>query len=736
MAEKELTTTSECESNASNATWQNFFTPPQWVMYGVLIVAGLLLRWILLDIRPYHHDESLHGMYGRYFYDFPENNYYKYDPMLHGPMLYNSMRFIYAIFGDTLWSARVPVCIMGSLFMVMPFLYRRFFSQTTVLILTATVACSPTLVYWSRFLREDYWVLSGMLFSLYGFALASRSWKAFFVLFGLTIQWCTKESVFVTLAVFAGYPIFEAMFEDVVRPRKDSSNALFTRLFGLLVVAGLCVGIALTVPKEQLNLKVASIIGLLIAWFVGQCILESVVRDNCQNTFAKIGNYIRSNFWQTGLAVFVCGFIFAWFYGAGFRYPQGIIDGLGGKAIDYWAAHHAMERIKGPFNFHVYVMGWYEFPVFVAFLAHIVLFYRRAIPEIRFAALSVLAIIGIACLFTNPDTIQENGIWKPFKLKDNLDIVGLFVLLFHAPLVTINHLLRKEQGLAVTGYFATATFFVYSYLGEKVPWLSVYPLIFALPYMALFYQDYFTRYPVNYKEYPVKKALLACGIVLMTLGIIFIAERKDNDPKTNEDILFIVTGVLLVAIAMLDDYGRYLGRFNVGRWVVAAGVLFSVRAAIQTNFLYGGKETEYLSQVHTTYDLHDVALMIIDDVQKQPFGYKPTVFGTGEATWPLAWYFRNLREEYKFSTKPEDRNKYTYLFIDWKDQREPGDIPDGYTVRKMNLRGWWVPEFKQITLKKFLRYSFNHYPWNTSGFTYTTFLVAKDRARFLNAAAD
>jgi hypothetical protein len=251
-----------------------------------------------------------------------------------------------------------------------------------------------------------------------------------------------------------------------------------------------------------------------------------------------------------------------------------------------------------------------------------------------------------------------------------------------------------------------------------------------LPYLTLFYQDYFKKYPVDYKHYPVKRALLYTGSTLAVFALIFIFERKPNDPQTYEDVLFLCTGTLLIAIALLDRFGHYLGTFNVGRWIVIGTMLFTLRASVQTNFLYAGRETEYLSQVHTTNELQEIVLGIIDDVQNQRHGYKPMVYATGEATWPLAWYFRHLKDEYKFTTKPEERNKFTYLFIDWKDQREPGDIPEGYTARKVNLRGWWVPEFKQMTLKKFLRYSINHYPWSPSGFTYTTLLMAKDRSRF------
>ena len=655
-------------SGASTAT--SYFTPHQWCVYGLIIAIGLLLRWFLLDMRPYHHDESLHGMYGRYFYDFPENNYYKYDPMLHGPMLYNSMRFIYAMFGDSLWAARTPVCIMGSLFMLVPLLYRKFFTQSAALILTAAIAFSPTLVYWSRFLREDYWVVSGILFTLYGFTVSHKSWRAFFVLFGITIQWCTKESAIVSIAVLLGYLVFEAGFKLFVLKERDT-------------IAG------------------------------------------------RILKYIGTYAWETAWAVVVCILVYSWFYGAGFRYPQGLTDGLF-KGYDYWSKHHAMERIKGPFNFHIYVMGWYEFPIFIAFITHLVLFYRRTTSEIRYFAMVVLTSIVLACFYTDEAQILENPVWKPFKLKDNLDIIGLFVLLFHAPLVTIHHLLKRESVLAAAGYFFTAMFFVYSYLGEKVPWLSMYPVIFALPYLTLFFQDYFRKYPIDFKNYSVRNVFLWVGIVFMTLGFIFILERKSADPKTNEDIVIIGFGILMAAIAILDQWGNYLGRCNIGRWVVAIAALFSIRAAIQTNYLYGGKETEYLSQVHSTYDVAEMAKQIIDETLNQRDGYKPLVFVTGEATWPLAWYFRHLKDEYKFQKKPEETSKFTYLFIDWKDKRDPGEIPEGYTERKMNLRGWWVPDFRQITLKKFLRYSINHYPWNTSGFTYTTLLMAKDTTRFKN----
>jgi len=664
----------------AQSEWVAYFTPAQWALFAGVVILGLMLRWTMLDMRPYHHDESLHGMYGRYFYDFPNSNYYKYDPMLHGPMLYNSMRFIYAMFGDSLWAARTPVCLMGSLFMLVPFLYRRYLYPTTTLLVTGYIALSPTMVYWSRFLREDYWVVSGMILSLFGFTIAPRAWKAFLVMLGLTIQWCTKENVFVTVAVVAGFFAFEAAFQFFVMKSRDTY-------------------------------------------------------------LHRMGRFIKTNFPLFCVSFVACAMVYSWFYGAGFRYPKGIIDGLGGKAIDYWAAHHKMERIKGPFNFHVYVTAWYELPIFAAFITHLVLFYRRAMPQIQFVAGLVVMGILLSWVATDASTIENNPLWKPFKLKNHLDIVGLFVLLFHAPILTIQHLLRGERVLGTAAYFFSATFFVYSYLGEKVPWLSMYPLVYSLPYLALFYQDYFKKHPFNYKNYSVPTVFIWMGAASALLGTIFIAEQWGDPAQrfAGENMAFVVFGGLLIGAAMvarIDASGRnasttFLGTMHLGRWATVITAIFVLRASVQTNYLYAGKETEYLSQVHTTYELAEFAKNIIDQVLFERNGFKPKVYATGESTWPLTWYFRVIPQEYKFSVKDKEELKdFAYIFLSWKEQHDPSEIPEGYIQRRVNLRGWWVPDFAQISLKKFLRYSLHHYPWNTSGFSYATMLTAKDMDRF------
>ena len=86
--------THDCFQEPADSRFSGF-SKKEWLIFGILIIAGLLLRWLELDARPIHHDDSLHGMYGIYYFDWPNERYYRYDPMLHGPLLYNLYPLVY-----------------------------------------------------------------------------------------------------------------------------------------------------------------------------------------------------------------------------------------------------------------------------------------------------------------------------------------------------------------------------------------------------------------------------------------------------------------------------------------------------------------------------------------------------------------------------------------------------------------------------------------------------------------
>lgn len=627
----------------------SIFTPPQWAIFLGIVVIGSLFRWVALDMRPLHHDESLHAMFGKYYYDFPDHNYYKYDPMMHGPLLYNVLVAVYASLGVSTWSARFPPAVIGTLLMILPIFFRRYLKPTTILCLSGAIAISPTLIYWARFIREDSFVVLGFMACIYGLFAAEQRHKALYVLLGVAIHYCSKENFLVHVAMLLGYFVFEALFTQAVHQRLHSS------------------------------------LSPMFAW---------------------IGRSPIQLFTATAIAIF----FYVFFYSAGFRHSAGVLEGLY-KGVEYWWSHHDMERIVGPFLFHGYVLSWYESVFVLIAIAQGALVYLRA-PRLIQVLIVVTLLTGLGAVFAfEHDKVPEYSVFKLFKLKNTFDIAALLIFVVHSVLLTVTHLLEKNYRLAFFGYWFTSNLFTYSYLGEKVPWLAMYPLLAGIVYLALYFQER-EDLLLRWKEVKIGDILYVIGTVLMVLGIIFFLE---GSPGRNW--IFVVLGAILSVIAVLDTTFGLFRPVNLVTTVIVFTCAYNLRASLQTNFIYPGKATEFLSQVHTTDELIALASEVRSTVELQRLGYRPHVFVDGDPVWPLTWYFKDL-PEYNYTAGVQERNKFKYQFLTYEEGKSP---PAGYRTRRVELRGWWVPEYKEMKWKNFLLYALNHTPWNPTGFSYATF---------------
>lgn len=660
----------------------HYFTPAEWVVYLLLLSGALLFRWLYLDLRPLHHDESLHAMYGKYFYDFPASQFYKYDPMLHGPFLYTIVFLAYCSFGVTDWVARFPAALLGSLFVLAPLFFRRYFSSTTLLLLTAGIGYSPSLIYWSRFLREDVFVVFGVLLAVYGVAVADRRWAAPLFFLGFAIQACSKENWFVHVAMMAGYYLFELGFY------------LCSRWAALSVVA-------------------TPYLSDLWRWF-------------------------KAYWFHAFVGVLLLVFIYTLFYTAGFQYWKGPLDGLYRESLKYWWEHHGKERIVGPFLHHGYCLAWYDTIFVLLALYQMFHLYRRAPAWMTYAISFVLAlVIAVPLVFLRGTKFGEldEGLFKSFvlffKLKDSLDVSAFILMAPHALFVTVFHLLRGERRLAITGYLFTASLFTYSYLGEKVPWLSQYPLWSGLVYLALYFDSVVSVKETLERRVSVENILFILGVVLMSLGIVFVLQDGEGSYTSSYWVLGI--GATLVCFDLIQwginqlpvPRERHLpagwGTIPLGLVLILLSFGYLVRMAALVNFTNAGSEKEYISQVHTTAELKQVVNHLRWEIENQPRGYRPRVYIDGDAVWPVVWYLRDLPEN-KFGASAIDRRDFKYQIVNAEEADKAAEV---YRRRQINLRGWWVPNFDEMTLKKFIWYAITHQPWSGTGFAYTTLLTRR-----------
>lgn len=547
------------------------------------IAIGLYLRFFHLSDRPLHHDESLHGMYSLYYFENPLTQYYKYDPLLHGPFLYHIIPWFFWLIGVTKFALRLPATIIGSLLMLLPILLRSWFSKGTILILLALISLSPTLTYWSRFIRHDSFILLGLMLMFLGFYLRWPIIKAILIGLGLGIQFSTKENSFIHLIFLLVFIFYE-----------QAVNAFF-------------------------NLQQKT----LFVRFVG-FILEHPIS------------------FLLGAGTFVG--IFIHYYTAGFVYWDGALDGLYRKSLVYWFEQHHQERISGPFSFSFLINLFFEAWWLPALLIHLITFYKGQTWIIR-VGFFFSFIFGALTHFTSDDWGTREFISQYLKLKIPLDYYLFFPLLFHGVVAPTSYLLEKRQGRATSAFFFFASLFTYSYLGEKVPWLAIYPLITGLIFFSFEFDRTF--------HWPIAPVIL---LILLHMG-----------------------------------YTNY--------W---------------SNHKHSGAKENLLSQVHTTSEFEETLVEIRSQMESNSQGQGPYLLVKTSGTWPTTWYLHG-RREYHHLMGQRELTDYSYILGEPHDRELRLKLKDSFTREIIGFRGWWLPDYQEMSLKGIWNYFYKKIPWNETG---------------------
>jgi uncharacterized protein (TIGR03663 family) len=173
----------------------------------VLLIIGLaaFFRFYELAQRPFHHDESLHAFYS---YLFESKGFYRYNPMLHGPFLFNTNALIYLLLGDTQWTSRLLPALAGVFLVVLCLGLKPAIGRMGALAAAALIAVSPAFVYYSRFLRNDIYITcfwTGILVSLLRWRETKNPAWWYPAAGFLALSFCTKENTYFALFSFLSF---------------------------------------------------------------------------------------------------------------------------------------------------------------------------------------------------------------------------------------------------------------------------------------------------------------------------------------------------------------------------------------------------------------------------------------------------------------------------------------------------------------------------------------------------
>lgn len=204
---KETPHASESVASAIKTTSTSINLSSLWlpVLYGILLLLTIYTRFDHLGSKPHHHDESMHAFYSWQLF---KDGDYEYNPMMHGPFQFHGNALMYYLFGVSDATSRYLAATFGILTVVLAMLLGPFWGRIGTLLATVLIVFSPSFMYFDRFTREDAYMLGAtftMVVFMFRYYRSRQPMDLWLASLGFIIAFCTKESIFLTVAVIGTY---------------------------------------------------------------------------------------------------------------------------------------------------------------------------------------------------------------------------------------------------------------------------------------------------------------------------------------------------------------------------------------------------------------------------------------------------------------------------------------------------------------------------------------------------
>ena len=494
----------------------------EWALYGGFIFIGAIMRLWDLGSRALHHDESLHATYSWYLWErltghiTSPNPEYHYDPMMHGPYQFHGNALMYLLTGGpSEWAARLNAALCGTALIILPFFLRRQLGRVSSLILSALLAFSPAFLYYSRFTREDiYFALWTMLFFV-GFVrwLDARGrpeggrWLVVAAA-GFALSWATKESTaFVTtpivLGFIAGIFVVAYLYQFLAprraggagprgkgTPERPPEHPLVAALgdFSRANLPPLLDAFRRT-PARFWAYAVAAmaVITLVLYWPIGDPAAWGFIPG--ANKVPVTLNYPTTHQATYNTDAFTGG-------------------------IMYWLQQQHESRGAQPWYYYFLVIPLYEQVAVLFGAAGLVYYFLR-----RRTRLSLIS--GAAFLLFTGLTLFTGGMPGLQKVAAALMLVSGALLFVSRPRSLLVNLLLL---------WTVATWGLYTFAGEKMPWLTLHILLPTMVVAALYLGHLFQSAPRLSRRWLITAGLLAAAALVSFRSSVALAYADSANP--------------------------------------------------------------------------------------------------------------------------------------------------------------------------------------------------------------
>lgn len=684
--------------------------------YLAVFVSAVLTRFWDLGSRALHHDESLHAWFS---YNYAIGKGYQHDPLMHGPFLFHLNALVYALFGATDASSRYGPAFFGVILVMLPILLRPLIGRWGALICSFLLLISPSILYYSRLIRHDVYLLTFTFLLLVSIARYVQTQQGRWVFVGmvaLALAHTNHEASYI-IAVLLGAFLFIIITWQVAKPLLAVTVAYIAAAgTSLLVLPKLLkweklpkipwdaqageVNWAHWRPYLQTLLTHPMIVTFLVVTLVYLCtavyILSTLrLRETEPGTtpsdrlfggwrFGTVVDGVHRLLAEKRVLIGAAGiafFFWALLYSSLFTNIGGIFSGAFYSGI-YWAGQQDVFRGGQPWYYFFFL-----FPLSgpIAFLFGIAaggVTIWRFLDYLRGKRAMTITLF-FQCML----------LWYGF---------GMFAVLSEA---------GEKMPWLVCHIILPFTILAASLLGEAIEYLTAtwriratddIPAVAARPAGALGIVA--TAPPARAMgRMSVSRRLLdgsvIGGVVLFLTGWFFAVSRISANPKGDIRLLLLAMPVILIAF-----FAVYAMQFGLKRSLSIAAIgialplaLFEVHLGWHLALFSGDTPTDMLVYTQTSPDIPRM-MREIDTLSKERTGGNNLPIWYSSATvWPMNWYLRDYVAAGSahfmgsaLAAPPPDDAAIVMVanedFGPWEDQYLTNYERTDYVMR------WWFPE--------------------------------------------
>jgi len=576
------------------------------VLYGLIIVGAFTIRIWDAGSRAMHGDEAVHAWLAWNLYN---GTGYQYDPVYHGPLQFPLTALFYFLFGVSNLSGRLLSILFGTALVSLPFFLRHQMGRWAALLSSALIALSPAFVYTSRLERDDMLTClfaMTMAIALFSFVRTRQTRYVYLGVCSIALSLSAMENTYITLFVFGTFLLIVLAGEYASRLPASERFFRAWRITGQMhhvslaalgtYLALLAVAFVLTVapvPWIPAFVPFPTVLVLgLVAWAVRQAMVESEEGHDTRFTGA-VRSVSRQQWLNAGTIALAILFLLYSTFGANLR--------------GVWDASQPILNTNHVCAGNPFVLNPCRKDVIGG------LFYWLSQHEVH----------------------RGGQPWFYYTLLFSLyeQIVVLFglggIIWFwrHPTLFT-----------TFLTYWAVLMFGIYSWAGEKFPWLMVHPL---LPFTLL--------------------------------SAMFVVDLL----RLRSAVRYLTLAVLAVLLAL------------------------EVHSTFEVNFVNGADPVEMMVYVQSSPQTPQVAGDILSLSNKVTNGNDLHVTIDNDDTWPFAWYLRDMPNVAYPSAQQLKTAPYSTNPVIIVDESHLADITSAvqqnYSYHQYRLR-WWFPEdYKSLT---------------------------------------